>query len=200
MTPPALLPLFPLEVVLFPGMPLPLHIFEPRYQQMIDECTVDSTPFGVLLETRGELASIGCSAEIVQVLQRYPDGRLDILTEGRRRFEIVDTDAQMPYLRGSVRWLPEEDEDLSAERTKVLDLYRSTYWAHGQGVLLSQLADAPRMSFLVARSQLLDLPDRQKLLEIPTERERLLAIAEALADLEPIVRRLSGNGHSSKRS
>jgi ATP-dependent Lon protease len=197
MTDQALLPLFPLELVLFPGMPLPLHIFEPRYRQLISDCVESRSPFGVVLETGGDRADVGCAADIVEVLNRYPDGRLDILSEGRRRFHILETDTALPYLRGSIQWLDEEDEDVREERDRVIDLYRRTYWAHGQGIPPSELAGTPHPSFVIARSNLLNLGDRQRLLEIPREADRLRALVQVLSRLEPLIRRLSGNGHGS---
>jgi len=85
-----LLPLFPLEVVLFPGVPLPLHIFEPRYKEMIGECRTNQTPFGVIRALEQGIAEVGCTAEIVSVTKEYADGRLDLVAEGRKRFEVLD--------------------------------------------------------------------------------------------------------------
>src|SRR5206468_620193 len=85
-----LLPLFPLETVLLPGTPLPLHIFEPRYKEMISECLADDSPFGVVRALESGIAEIGCTAEIISVTKKYEDGRLDLIAEGRRRFEILE--------------------------------------------------------------------------------------------------------------
>ena len=79
-----LLPLFPLEVVLLPGTPLPLHIFEPRYKEMIGECRANSAPFGVVRALEDGIADIGCTAEIVTVTKEYPDGRLDLIARRPR--------------------------------------------------------------------------------------------------------------------
>ena len=79
-----LIPLFPLDVVLFPGTPLPLHIFEPRYKEMIAECRAQDRPFGVVRALEQGLADVGCTAEIVTVVKEYPDGRLDLVVEGRQ--------------------------------------------------------------------------------------------------------------------
>ena len=197
---PELLALFPLEVVLFPGMALPLHIFEPRYRQMIGECLTRHEPFGVVLETAAGRTEVGCSAAIERVVNRYPDGRLDILTEGKQRFRILTTDEGYPYLRATVEWLEDAAEDLASERAEALDLYRRTYWAHAQGLAPSQIAEAPTMSFVIARSSLLDVRDRQKLLELGSERERLGALSEAMRELEPVARLVGGNGHVGKRN
>jgi Lon protease-like protein len=79
------IPLFPLEVVLFPGAALPLHIFESRYKEMIGECLAGKSAFGVVRAQREGLAVIGCTAEIIRILEKYPDGRLDILCQGSQR-------------------------------------------------------------------------------------------------------------------
>jgi len=78
----SLLPLFPLDLVLFPGASLPLHIFEPRYREMISECLDQKKSFGVVRAKEDGVAEIGCTAEIITVTQKYPDGRMDIVTEG----------------------------------------------------------------------------------------------------------------------
>lgn len=86
------LPLFPLDVVLFPRAPLPLHIFEERYKELINECLDRKTTFGIIRAQLEGLAVIGCEARIVRVLERYDDGRMDILCEGIERFEIESLD------------------------------------------------------------------------------------------------------------
>src|SRR5258708_16098924 len=93
------IPLFPLDVVLFPGTPLPLHIFEPRYKEMIGECLAQQRTFGVVRALEEGLAEVGCTAEIVTVVKEYPDGRLDIVTEGRTRFELLVLNQQRPFLQ-----------------------------------------------------------------------------------------------------
>src|SRR5271170_3767020 len=96
------IPLFPLDVVLFPGAPLPLHIFEGRYKEMVNCCLERKGPFGVVRAKSEGLAVIGCTAEIVTVLERYSDGRLDILCEGGERFEIEMLDNSRAYLQAEV--------------------------------------------------------------------------------------------------
>src|SRR2546427_9748703 len=93
-----LLPLFPLDMVLLPGVPLPLHIFEPRYREMISECLAQEKPFGVV-RVKGEVvAEIGCTAEIITVTKTYPDGRMEIVTEGRESYELMRMDQQRSFL------------------------------------------------------------------------------------------------------
>ena len=102
-----LLPLFPLDLVLFPGSPLPLHIFEPPYREMISECLEREKPFGVVRAKNEEIAETGCTAEIISVLKQYDDGRMDILTQGRERFEVVQISQERAFLQAEVLYLPE---------------------------------------------------------------------------------------------
>lgn len=106
------LPLFPLNTVLFPGVPIFLHIFEDRYKQMINLCINERRPFGVVLISQGveangpaEPHAVGCTAEIVQV-QRLDDGRMDIVAVGQERFRILSTHSRKPYLQGLVEAYP----------------------------------------------------------------------------------------------
>lgn len=124
------LPLFPLNVVLFPGMPLPLHIFEDRYKEMVADCIRENRPFGVVhieegMDEEGGLASrvaVGCTAEIAQV-QPLEQGRMLIMTIGRERFRVVELNYEKPYLVGLVAPAPlnVEDEDWEMDGTEHLE-------------------------------------------------------------------------------
>src|SRR5438094_3163303 len=100
-----LLPLFPLDLVLLPGVPLPLHIFEPRYKEMIKECLDQNRAFGIIRSKGEALATIGCTAEIMNVLKTYPDGRMNILAEGKKRFEVLQVNQERAFLRAEVFYL-----------------------------------------------------------------------------------------------
>ena len=102
--PSRLLPLFPLQVVVFPRTPLPLHIFEDRYKEMVGEAIRDSSEFGVVLAKDEGIVNAGCSVTVEKVLHMYPDGRMDILTRGKRRFEILslNEEKELPAGRGVV--------------------------------------------------------------------------------------------------
>jgi Lon protease-like protein len=118
------IPLFPLDVVLFPGAALPLHIFEDRYKQMVAGCLERKEPFGIVRAREEGLAVIGCMAGIVTVLQRYSDGRLDILCEGGDRFEIEMLDNSRSYLQAEVDTFRDEGEQATrAEREQCLALH-----------------------------------------------------------------------------
>ena len=108
------IPLFPLEVVLFPEAALPLHIFEDRYKEMVGVCLEEKIGFGVVCAQREGLAVVGCTAEIVRILERYPDGRMDILCQGAKRFEIENLDNTRSFLQAEVDFFG--DDGLPATR------------------------------------------------------------------------------------
>jgi Lon protease-like protein len=89
------IPLFPLGLVLLPGMALPLHIFEERYKQMISECLAARTSFGIIWFDGQSIHSVGCTARVIKVLHRYEDGRMDILTKGERLRKGVEALARI---------------------------------------------------------------------------------------------------------
>jgi len=104
-----LLPLFPLQLVAFPGSAIPLHIFEERYKEMVGEAEARSSEFGIVLVKDGGIANAGCTVVVEKVLRRYPDGRFDLIARGQRRFEIVSLDQEKDYLRGEVEYFADED-------------------------------------------------------------------------------------------
>jgi ATP-dependent Lon protease len=103
-----LLPLFPLPLVLFPGVQMPLHIFEPRYKEMLRDCVKNNWEFGILLTRGDQFEHIGCTAAITEILRSYSDGRADILVNGRRRFEVSLLNRDKPYLRGRAEFFLED--------------------------------------------------------------------------------------------
>jgi hypothetical protein len=102
------IPLFPLDTVLFPGTALPLHIFEERYREMVGECLAETKPFGVVRANGDQMAIVGCTAKIVRVVERYADGRMDILCEGMARFEIDGLDESRKFLQADVEFFEDE--------------------------------------------------------------------------------------------
>ncbi len=123
------LPLFPLNTVIFPGWPMPLHIFEPRYKEMVRYCVEEQQPFGIVLIEEGEAEfdtavaphQVGCTVAITQ-LERTEDGRLYIMTIGQERFRIHRLKRDKPYLVGEVEMLDFEKEDKKVLKTAVADL------------------------------------------------------------------------------
>jgi Lon protease-like protein len=196
----SLLPLFPLQVVLFPGTALPLHIFEPRYKEMIGECLERKQPFGVVLAQENSL--VGCTAEIIKVVQRYDDGRLDIFTEGRQRFEILNLDRERPFLRGEVLPFDDEGEAVSREEaSRAVELQQQLLALAGEHGGLPE-ADHPQLSFQLAAGVPLELDFKQNLLGMRSEKERLAILIRYYQELIPKLQRAlkarnraGGNGH-----
>ncbi len=120
-----LLPLFPLSLVLFPRTNLLLHIFEERYKEMIQDCLRNQWEFGVLLVQNRSFEKIGCTASISEVINKYPDGRMDILVRGQRRFEILMLDQEKSYLRGKPQFFEDEESEPPGEesRQQAIQLY-----------------------------------------------------------------------------
>lgn len=169
-----LLPLFPLSVVLLPATPLPLHIFEDRYKEMMGDVIPKHEEFGVVLAKDEGIVNIGCTATVDQVLQRYEDGRLDLLAIGRRRFEIISLDENRSYLRAEIEFFNDEEsrEVPSDLRRKAMAGYRRLREIETPDVLVEPKLDAPQLSFQVAQF-ILDLDKRQTVLALRSELERL---------------------------
>lgn len=197
-----LLPLFPLELVLLPGTPLPLHIFEPRYKEMIRECLASSTPFGVIRAVDDGIADVGCTAEIITITKEYPDGRLDLICEGRARFEVVELNRDRSFLRAEVLIVPDEQgATAEQERVRAVQLHLEILSLAGAVQDLSA-ADQNQLSFYLAGSLPLDLDFKQKLLSMRSESQRIEAVAVYLSELLPKLKRAAqarqkagGNGH-----
>ena len=219
-----LLPLFPLEVVLFPGTPLPLHIFEPRYKDLISECLENKTRFGIVRakaaqaeegeeeenteaeaaeqEAEPALADVGCTAEIVAVTKTYPDGRMDIVTEGRERFEVLDLDEQRSFLRADVLYFDDETGNAAAEAVaRAVKLHGEILAIAGAKQSLPE--ELKQISFHLAGSLPLDLDFKQALLEMRSESKRIEAVITAFEAILPKLRRTvqlrqraGGNGHA----
>ncbi len=175
------LPLFPLNTVLFPGMALPLHIFEERYKLMISECIRDSQPFGVVLIRSGREAgsgaavhSTGTTAHIKQV-ERLGDGRMNIATLGFHRFRIHSTHSKKPYLTGIIEMFPlQETQDpkakaLAQKMTPLLQSYLDIFASLGNVELeVDKLPDDPEtLAFLTAIVLRTPQKDKQELLDVP---------------------------------
>jgi len=188
--------------VLFPGTPLPLHIFEPRYKEMIGECLVQNRTFGVVRAGEQGLADVGCTAEVVTVVKEYEDGRLDIVTEGRKRFELVRVDQERSFLRAEVLMLEDDPAMPSQEDTDRARQLHSELLAMAGARQDLSAADPSALSFYLAGSLPLDLDFKQKLLSLRSEPERLTLLISYLEQLIPKIHRAArakekagGNGH-----
>ena len=174
-----LLPLFPLEVVLFPGMALPLHIFEPRYKEMIGECLEKDSAFGIVRAMEDRVAEIGCSAEVVTVVKRYDDGRLDIVARGVQRFEVIEINQERSFLQGQVKYLAETPDAGQEMKKKAFDLHHSLLLMAASGQTLPTLDPPDEMLSFYLISQLpVDLDFKQTILAMPSEAKRLSTLIE----------------------
>jgi Lon protease-like protein len=174
-----LLPLFPLELVLFPRTPLPLHIFEDRYKLMIGDAIRNNSEFGIVQAGEKGIVSTGCTATVERVMKEYPDGRMDILALGRRRFEIVSLDEEKEYLRGSVEFFDDEESTPAPHdlRIKALERFEELKDFEQAQVLGEPAVADPQLSFQLA--QLVpDLEFRQLLLATRSETDRLKQLTE----------------------
>lgn len=172
-----LLPLFPLKLVALPGAALPLHIFEDRYQEMVGIAVQQQTEFGIILAQDQGIANIGCAVFVEKVLERFPDGRMDILCRGSRRFEIVELNEDKSYLRATVEFFdddaPESAPDQPALRERVVDAWRALARRVAEGPIPELDMDDPLLSFQLGQT-VGDLNLRQVLLQMRAEDERLL--------------------------
>jgi Lon protease-like protein len=190
----SLLPIFPLELVLLPGVPLPLHIFEPRYKEMIAECLEQKKPFGVVRASGEGVADIGCTAEIVSVIKRYDDGRMDILTRGVERFEVIQVNQERSFPQAEISVVQDEDED-EDEGQPAAQMVTQALRLHAEIAKLSGVDpfgtgnDAGNLSFLLAGSLPLDLDFKQGLLSTRSEAKRLEAVVGYLEAILPGLRR-----------
>jgi ATP-dependent Lon protease len=187
--------LFPLELVLFPGAYVPLHIFEPRYRQLIRECIEQRRPFGINLYDKDNLQRVGCTAEVQGIVRQYEDGRFDIIVRGGRRYILQSLDdATMPYLRATVEYY----DDYPGETLNV-ELYRTCAGLFNEFV--TRVYPKPEVltlpvdripvfegsmpSFFMAQKSGLRLLQKQVLLAFRRENDRLDLIRQHLAELLP---------------
>ena len=172
-------PLFPLGLVLLPGEPQPLHIFEERYKTMVESCLEEESEFGILWMGDHGLQEIGCTAEITQLLERAEDGRLNILVQGSRPFRLERRIDDMEYPAGDVELLDEEDDEAEADpeagaaaRRGYADLVERVTDSRPSDGDLSELS-----AYGMAATIAFELDAKQELLELRSESERLSRLA-----------------------
>ncbi|MBV9296650.1 MAG: LON peptidase substrate-binding domain-containing protein [Acidobacteriaceae bacterium] len=178
-----LLPLFPLSVVLLPATPLPLHIFEDRYKEMMGDIIPARSEFGVVLAKDDGIVNVGCTATVDRVVQRYPDGQLDLVAIGQRRFQVLSLDEEKSYLRASVEYFNDEEAgevpvDL---RKKAIAGYQRLRDIEKPSVIIEPRLEGPQLSFQLAQF-IADLDKRQTVLSLRSEVERLEFLVNILPD------------------
>lgn len=206
---PTRIPLFPLDLVLFPGMTLPLHIFEPRYKLMVAHCLEKNLEFGMILAEDKSVSAFGCTTEIVRKIKDYPDGRMDIITEGRAVFRLVKVLEEKEYYEGIVEYPPEElstqDPRIESHLRELFQQYRTLLTSEPWIVpdRTSKSETVPKsLAYSMAEGLPLELRERQELLEMRIEDVRRAYLTRWLGEALPglverkqIRRRGSGNGH-----
>jgi Lon protease-like protein len=184
-----LVPIFPLGIVMLPEQLIPLHIFEERYKLMIGECLADDKVFGIVYFDGQKMCSAGCCARVQEVLKKYPNGRLDILTRGERRFIVGQLDESKLYLQATVDYFDDDLEkpDTGMQRDAqrgIMLLNQVVGLEPHEGSLDLTLTDNPdfkSISFLVAGSAGFNAPEKQKFLEMTSTRKRLQQSVAALS-------------------
>jgi Lon protease-like protein len=216
------LPLFPLPVVLFPGVPMPLHIFEPRYREMLSDIRVKDSLFGLSYfdpsTSNRELplpGHVGCVAEVTEV-QELPDGRSNVLTVGLIRYRMEEyVTGEEPYLVARISFLEDEDEDgdsLHEAAARVAETFtriaRAVRILNDERTALPDISDTEpqRLSFLVAAAMEIETDVKQELLELRSTSERLRRLRDMLVravggyeERARIHELAKGNGHSNKK-
>ena len=199
-----LLPLFPLDLVLLPGAPVPLHIFEPRYKEMINECLKQKRPFGIVRTKEEGFVNVGCTAEIINVLKTYSDGRMNILAEGQKRFEVLQVNRERSFLQAEVFYLVDDDENdvpLAVEQEKAVRLHGEIMQLAGAQPEKTEMS-AGQLAYRLAGSLPFDPDFQQALLEMNSEADRVRAVISFFERILPVLqrnavakRRAGGNGH-----
>jgi ATP-dependent Lon protease len=204
------LPLFPLELVLYPGARQPLHIFEDRYKELVADCLGDGEegqPFGIVLAEDGVLRDVGTTAEIEKVVERYEDGRIDLIGVGGERFRTEDVHSgERAYLTADVELLPDDDPEAEVPpevRERAITQHMKLLELAGHTPRPDLYEDArERLAFVLAQNAALETAQKQEVLELRSERKRLDFLVEHLEELLPRVEqkqstreRIRSNGH-----
>ena len=205
------IPLFPLGVVLLPDMLMPLHIFEDRYKQMIGACLADDRPFGIVLFDGQAVRAAGCMARITEVLKRYDDGRLDIMTRGGERFVIRELIEERAYMEARVIFFDDAeeppDDDLADVTASALDLLKEMVDLDlgFDPLKLGGRIDPAPLAFAIAALEGFTVAERQGILEMISPSERLRKCVQALTRIaarnrltREIAQLIGGNGHPPK--
>jgi Lon protease-like protein len=180
-----LLPLFPLPVVVFPDSPLPLHIFEPRYIEMINECLEKSSEFGVVFYLSRGIKRVGTMVRIQNVIKRFEGGRMNILTIGKKRFKIIDLNEERSFLQARVTFFDDDDLDspqlsqLLEESNQLLEKYAEI---SGKPMVRSLInfQEPQLISFFLAELVPYELSWRQRVLELTSCTQRLQMVNGAV--------------------
>jgi ATP-dependent Lon protease len=196
--------LFPLQLVLLPREQVPLHIFEPRYRELVGECLRENREFGLLLEDEAGRREIGTRAGVIEVLQFFEDGRMNVVIEGRERFRLMELTGGRSFLTADVESLDDEEDPAGHDDVhRAVALFRRLVEIADAEIEDPDL-DSPTLSFELASRIDFSPEVKQELLELTSERTRLRRLAElmerAIGTIErerEVRERAAGNGRVS---
>jgi Lon protease-like protein len=199
------LPIFELGLALIPGEQVPLHIFEPRYRAMIGHCLSESLPFGIVLSDDEGARTLGCTALVSDVVERYDDGRLDIVVTGARPFRVLERFEADEWPAGTVEMIAAEE--LAGEASEELAEARATFAELLESVgAQPERADAAPGAYAIAAQVEMPPAEKQALLESEDEAERLVLLEASLQKLiagvkrnRELAERAKTNGHAPGR-
>lgn len=199
--------LFPLGIVLLPTEQIPLHIFEDRYQELIGECLAEEREFGLVYADEDGIREIGTRAAVTEVLDRFEDGRLNIVAEGRERFRLVELTEGRSFQTGIVEAVSDEQDEADPDDTEhALELFHRLVELTGAEVEEPRL-EVPQLSFELAGRFDFAPELKQRLLQLTSERRRMQMLAELLAGAaasvereREIAARAQGNGKVDPRA
>lgn len=187
--------LFPLNLVLLPSAQLPLHIFEPRYKQLINECVNESRAFGINLVEGTHMHGIGCTATVARVLQRYPDGRMDVIVQGIRRYRVLDVQKNVaPYIVADVEEVVDTDAPIDLillqQCAELFSKLLSMVYPNREPLKIQEYFDTSHdVSYIMALKSGLDSKQKQHLLELTDENERIEYLRDHLERMIPTLER-----------
>jgi Lon protease-like protein len=192
--------LFPLGIVLLPTERVPLHIFEPRYQELVGECIESDDEFGMLYADEDGVREVGTLARVAEVLERFDDGRMNVVVEGSIRFRVEELTRGRSFMTAEIGPVEDDDGDVDPETaSKAAGSFRAL--AALAGAETEELDESsPQLSFELAAQVELPPDSKQQLLELRTEQERLEAVAELLDDARTALIATRELGERAKRN
>jgi Lon protease-like protein len=191
--------LFPLGIVLLPTETVPLHIFEPRYRELIGECIEEDREFGLVYADEGGVRELGTRARVAAILERFDDGRLNIVVEGGSRFLVERLTEGRMFMTAEVSDV-DDDEGVTDDEARIdaAGAFRALAALAGAESEIDE--DSPQLSFLLAAQVELPADDKQRLLESRSEQERLELVAELLHEARKTLIATRELGERAKRN
>jgi len=177
------LPIFPLELVLVPGEPLPLHIFEPRYQDMLERCLDEEIPFGLIYADEEGMRDIGCTAQVTEVLERFPDGRSNIVVMGRDAIRVDEVHDEHSYRSAIVSVLEDDPAEAPAAAQEAAIAAYLALAGELPGSAPEAPEPGPRLAYALAARVDLSHDVKQSLLEDRDEQRRVEVVTELLGEI-----------------